>query len=66
MKYFTTNPEDGWIHVRSCGDCSIQALNICNEYEPTIFILPTGNVHLHEIKHPRYFVRLWIYNILNS
>ncbi len=56
LKYFSTNPDDGWIHARSTGDCSIQALVECNKYEPTIFIMPTGNVHLHEKEHPKYFV----------
>jgi len=54
MKYFSTNPEDGWINVRCSGDCDVDTLTECNLREPTIFIVPSGNPSGQH--HPKLFV----------
>lgn len=54
LKYFSTNPKDGWIQINSVNEFSIENVIKCNKAEPTIFILPSGNQH--EKNHPKLFV----------
>jgi len=53
MKYFTTDVDDGWIHMRCEADSTIDKLVQCNKSEPTIFIVPSGNSH--GVIHPKFF-----------
>lgn len=53
LKYFTIDPQEGWITVNCGGGNTYENLVKCNEVEPTIFITPSGRPQGNT--HPKMF-----------
>ena len=52
---FTTDPNEGWIHVKGIKELRNMDIEVCNKEEPTIFIILTGWNDKYNRNLPFYF-----------